>query len=308
MMKYVIILVFMLSVAIAAGSILISSKLRSAFKVECFSTLMYFQTFYFTFGFYTIWGQVILISFLSPMMSGQLMSKTTTIMVLLGAPFMVFTWLMLLKLTRELSGRKIRYGSVFWFLSITTLLAAGIGYLFPKFTSIDSYTIIKYGFIIINLVYTLTGVAWLLFVKRNKPILLRDDLHNIAAGILLTMLLQNGVLLFYKGNIYMALVFIFTFFMGGAFMPVYIRYKSDLSMLLPNSENGITFEELCKAFDVSARERDVIREICNGLSNQQIADKLFISLQTVKDHTSRIYAKTNCNSRAQLITMVKDKT
>jgi DNA-binding NarL/FixJ family response regulator len=51
-----------------------------------------------------------------------------------------------------------------------------------------------------------------------------------------------------------------------------------------------------------------MREICNGLSNQQIADKLFISLQTVKDHSSRIYYKTNCTGRAQLITMVQGKT
>jgi DNA-binding CsgD family transcriptional regulator len=47
-----------------------------------------------------------------------------------------------------------------------------------------------------------------------------------------------------------------------------------------------------------------MQEICAGLSNQQIADKLFISLQTVKDHTSRIYYKTNCSGRAQLIAMV----
>ncbi len=74
--------------------------------------------------------------------------------------------------------------------------------------------------------------------------------------------------------------------------------------LHPVQEGKITFDLLCTKHDISPREKDIMREICNGLSNQQIADKLFISLQTVKDHTSRIYYKTNCTGRAQLITMV----
>ncbi|MDT8374569.1 MAG: LuxR C-terminal-related transcriptional regulator [Bacteroidales bacterium] len=45
--------------------------------------------------------------------------------------------------------------------------------------------------------------------------------------------------------------------------------------------------------------------MCNGLSNQEIADRLFISLQTVKDHTSRIYTKTNVRNRMQLMTLVR---
>jgi DNA-binding NarL/FixJ family response regulator len=57
---------------------------------------------------------------------------------------------------------------------------------------------------------------------------------------------------------------------------------------------------------VSPRETDIIREICNGLSNKEISDKLFISLQTVKDHTHRIYIKTNVRSRVQLINLVRE--
>jgi len=122
------------------------------------------------------------------------------------------------------------------------------------------------------------------------------------------MLLQSVVLVFYHGNSYTALVFIFIFFAGGAFIPVYIRYLCDLSMLFSGTDYSLTLDAICKKFEISPREKEIIRELCNGLSNQQIADRLFISLQTVKDHTHRIYYKTNCSSRAELITMINSKT
>jgi DNA-binding CsgD family transcriptional regulator len=306
MVKFIIILVFLVSVAITAGSILISSKLRNNYPVPCLSTLMYFQTFYFTFGFYAIWGQLILFSVLSSRMTGELMGKTTTMLTLLGAPFMMITWLMLLKFTRELSGRKTGYLFVLAVLLLTAMLVLGMAYWVPKLLAADAYTTMKYGFILIHLVYTLAGVSWLLFTGMRGTILRKTDMRNMASGLFVTMLLQNMVLIFYAGDIYLAMFFILIFFLGGAFLPVYLRYKSDLSVLLTSAGSKLSFEELCRNFDISAREKDVIREICHGLSNRQIADKLFISLQTVKDHTSRIYYKTNCSSRAQLITMIKD--
>jgi DNA-binding NarL/FixJ family response regulator len=107
----------------------------------------------------------------------------------------------------------------------------------------------------------------------------------------------------------MALVFAFLLFAAAALLPVYLVYNTDLqSFQIPEELNlprGI--EEFCIRHEISPREADIIREICNGLSNQEIADKLFISLQTVKDHTSRIYTKTNVRNRMQLMTLVQTR-
>jgi len=78
------------------------------------------------------------------------------------------------------------------------------------------------------------------------------------------------------------------------------------TVFISETDKDISFEEFCKKFEVSPRETDIVREICNGLSNKEISDKLFISLQTVKDHTHRIYMKTNVKSRVQLIYLVKE--
>lgn len=52
---------------------------------------------------------------------------------------------------------------------------------------------------------------------------------------------------------------------------------------------------------LSERERDVLRLIAEGLSNQDIGDRLFLALNTVKAHTRSIYAKLGVNSRTQAI-------
>jgi LuxR family maltose regulon positive regulatory protein len=52
---------------------------------------------------------------------------------------------------------------------------------------------------------------------------------------------------------------------------------------------------------LTERELDVVRRIAEGLSNQQIADRLFISLSTVKWHTSNIYGKLGVKNRTQAV-------
>ena len=47
------------------------------------------------------------------------------------------------------------------------------------------------------------------------------------------------------------------------------------------------------------RERDVLRLIAEGLTNQEIADRLVISLNTVKTHVKSIYHKLDVRNRAE---------
>ena len=58
--------------------------------------------------------------------------------------------------------------------------------------------------------------------------------------------------------------------------------------------------------DFTEREKDIIKQVINGLSNQQIADELFISLQTVKNYISRIYKKLNVKSRIDLLNLIRN--
>lgn len=52
---------------------------------------------------------------------------------------------------------------------------------------------------------------------------------------------------------------------------------------------------------LSQREKEILFQICKGLSNQEIGEKLFISKRTVDKHRANILAKTSCKNTANLV-------
>ena len=52
---------------------------------------------------------------------------------------------------------------------------------------------------------------------------------------------------------------------------------------------------------LSDRERDVLLEIAHGLSNGEIAERLFISAATVKSHITHVFTKLGVRDRAQAV-------
>jgi LuxR family maltose regulon positive regulatory protein len=57
---------------------------------------------------------------------------------------------------------------------------------------------------------------------------------------------------------------------------------------------------------LTPRELDVLRLICDGLSNREIAECLTVTLNTVKKHSSHIYGKLGVSSRAQAIVRAQE--
>ena len=65
-------------------------------------------------------------------------------------------------------------------------------------------------------------------------------------------------------------------------------------------------ENKIKELGISRRESEVLELISQGLSNQEIADKLFVSLNTVKTHSARLFEKLEVNSRTKAINKAKE--
>ena len=64
-------------------------------------------------------------------------------------------------------------------------------------------------------------------------------------------------------------------------------------------------EELAGLYRLSEREREVMALLAQGMSYGHIEKELFISLNTVKSHASRIYRKLGVSSRQELIDFVR---
>ena len=60
-------------------------------------------------------------------------------------------------------------------------------------------------------------------------------------------------------------------------------------------------EHESKSANLSKREKEILFKICEGLSNQEIADNLFISKRTVDKHRANLLGKTNSKNTASLI-------
>jgi LuxR family maltose regulon positive regulatory protein len=78
--------------------------------------------------------------------------------------------------------------------------------------------------------------------------------------------------------------------------PEYLTLLLDASAESETSSNTI----------LSEREREILRLISSGLSNQEIADQLVIALSTVKSHVKQIFNKLGVNSRTQVLARARE--
>ena len=65
-------------------------------------------------------------------------------------------------------------------------------------------------------------------------------------------------------------------------------------------------ESRLERLGISKREYEVLELMSKGHSNQEIADKLFVSLNTVKTHSSNLFLKLDAKRRTQAIQKAKE--
>jgi DNA-binding NarL/FixJ family response regulator len=142
----------------------------------------------------------------------------------------------------------------------------------------------------------LSGIEAIPFLKQKfagqKIIMLtilEDDYHileaikNGADGYLLKKANPNKILdaiqQVYEG--------------GGALTPMVA--KQVMAFLKPETQKPGSDSNL------TTREKEILLLITQGMTNELIADKLFISVQTVRNHIKSIYDKLQVHSRAQVV-------
>ncbi len=82
--------------------------------------------------------------------------------------------------------------------------------------------------------------------------------------------------------------------------PAIIERKTIIEV--PSKESSpLNRDELVRIYNLSQRELDVLICLSEGMSNEEIAEKLFVSTNTVKTHLSNLYLKLDVKRRTQAI-------
>lgn len=74
---------------------------------------------------------------------------------------------------------------------------------------------------------------------------------------------------------------------------------------VPAEPDFVFNEKECNALGISRRELEVLALMAEGLSNQQIADRIFVSLNTVKTHSSNLFEKLDVERRTMAVEKAK---
>ncbi len=82
--------------------------------------------------------------------------------------------------------------------------------------------------------------------------------------------------------------------------------KVKVEKVIVERELVLPDEKAIEEAGVSPREMEVLQLMAQGLSNQEIADKLFVSLNTVKTHSSNLFVKLDVKRRTQAIQKAKN--
>lgn len=87
--------------------------------------------------------------------------------------------------------------------------------------------------------------------------------------------------------------------------PKVVTQIVEKEVFIENQEKSEIDQKLIAELGISKRELDVLSLMAQGFSNDEIAGKLFISLNTVKTHSSNMFVKLDVKRRTQAVEKAK---
>jgi DNA-binding CsgD family transcriptional regulator len=75
---------------------------------------------------------------------------------------------------------------------------------------------------------------------------------------------------------------------------------------VPQSEPFTVNADRVRQLGITPRELEILTQIAAGLSTREIAEKLFVSENTVKTHSGRLFDKLNAKRRTQAVQIAKE--
>lgn len=292
---------FLFCIGLVAGGTLVLFRPKTRRLLHPFRYFQYFIILIYTFGFYSLWINLLFRALFNDGYDGRLQSDLLNFLTVLGSPFLLIAMSMFLLWIRDLLEKKPGvFTSVL--LCIVFALLTLIFLMYLKF-DVPSNLFRIYGLILI-LCY---GLAIILLSTSKSKKIGKHEKDILLALILFAALVNLLLLKDLSGRPLIGLIHVFLFFLSNTAMGVWFCYTARPEAAEEISVQLGSFDAFIEQYRITKRESGIITEICKGKTNQEIADKFFVTVQTIKDHTHRIYIKTNVRNRAELTSLLLRK-
>lgn len=302
MLRIAYIIIFVFCVAATAYGILMANDLRRKKNASVFSnSIFYQQILIYVFGFYGIWGHILSkLIFTDQVSSNTILERISVSITLFALPFLLASWWFLIYIGNMLFNfkRKALLSSLILLVSIAF---SGVVIYFRQ-----SPPILDISFQVFMVENVLLASYLIVAVLLSKLIIISSSHKRWFVSIIVIVAILLSICAnFYNLNPLIVASFILLFFIANTWLSFTFKYLISFPELKISSQS-FSFSEFCKKYGISKRETEIIELISKGFTNKEIAEKLFITLQTVKDHTSRIYLKTEVKNRTLLANMVRE--
>ncbi len=311
------IVIIFLSICAGLYTILITYQLHKKYRLNYLSTYLYYLIFINVFGIYGILGQVIAKKILQQ--QGALPQTIETIghfFSFLGIPFLILAWYMFVRLCREIIEKKLSRVfnlSYFFVLTIVYMAYGTFIVLFnlsnfkrEQFAFFSSIVISLY--VIFEILVLIIAVSQIFIHFKNiKDEKKQRAVRDFAYLNLFVFCVSTILFIYSRQSSTLLTIYLFIFFLRN--IPPVLYWKAYLKryFVAPAlQEIGVpAMRKFSQEYNISKREEEVIQHVCEGKTNKEISNTLFISIQTVKDHIYSIYQKTGVKNRVQLINLIQ---
>lgn len=135
-------------------------------------------------------------------------------------------------------------------------------------------------------------------------------LYSLCGGVLITVLKLTEyrfLVLEHSFEIYAGLIAALFSGLGIWLGLTLTRKRPQVSAPAPPATNPFTVDtDRQSELGITPRELEILVLIAAGLSNREIADRLFVSQNTVKTHSSRLFDKLGAKRRTQAVQLGKE--
>jgi len=147
----------------------------------------------------------------------------------------------------------------------------------------------------------------------KKQVLIHALIYGLCGGVLIVVLRlieYRFLILEHSMEIYSGLIAVM-FAMLGIWIGLKFTGKKEVIVLqevMVSSDKPFALnEQRLRELAITPRELEILELIASGMSNREIADKLFVSENTVKTHSSRLFDKLSAKRRTQAVQIAKEQ-